>query len=527
MANKATGGKQGGNFHKSGKKKELDLDGGWMKKKLAGDKASGSQGKGSSSSQGAKGGKPGPGKGQGSKAGSAKGNGGKGASKSQGAKGSSSKAFAQKGGKANSAKGQGSRGKADATRGKGNGSRGKADAARGAQTIAKPQVASTYDFNAAPNRRGTFSMKWDIAEDEIPMWVADMDIPTAPAITQAMVDRAASGVYGYSTIPAEFRTAVCDWWDRRHGIRFDEKDVLFCNGVIPAIGSLVRTLTNPEDAVLVQPPVYNHFYTSITENGRKVMECPLDYDGKYYFIDWEDLEEKLALPEVTMMIVCNPQNPTGTLWSAEDLAHIGELCSMNDVVVVSDEIHCDIVAPGKHHVPFAAASPECRDISITCCSPSKAFNTAGVQSAYVICTNSQLNEAVKEGMAIDDVAFPNAFAMDAIITAYTKCDQWLDDLNKFLWDNKEEATHYIEQRLPEIVVVPSDSTYLVWLDCMELASDCTELCDAIREETGLILSPGSIYGSTGEPFLRMNVACSKAQLQEALRRLDSFFNLYE
>lgn len=481
------GGKSGKPYANHSKSKDtLDLDGGFMKRKVSGDKGS----HGSNSKGGKPGNKP---AGKGSHKNSAQGN-GKTANRNQGGK----------------------------TQGERNQNAKKPIGAK-----AKPQVPSSYNFNTCPNRRNTNSMKWNVEEDELPMWVADMDLMTAPAITNAIVDRAATGVYGYSDYDPNFKQTVCDWWQRRHHTAFNPEDVLFCNGIIPAIGSLIRTLTNPEDCVLVQPPVYNHFYNSIADNGRIIEESPLDYDGKYYFIDWEDLEERLSAPEVTMMIVCNPHNPIGKAWSREDLARIGELCDAHDVVVVSDEIHCDIMKPGVKHVPFASASDTCRDISITCGSPSKAFNTAGLQSAYVICPNEQLRSAVQEGMKIDDVAFPNTFAMDAIMTAYTKCDVWLDDLNKHIQSNKEEATHYIEQRFDEVVVVPSEATYLLWLDCMELATDATELCEAIRQETGLILSPGSIFGTTAEPFLRMNVACSKAQLQDALQRLDSFFNMYE
>lgn len=386
---------------------------------------------------------------------------------------------------------------------------------------------STWDFNEEVNRRNTYSFKWDIANDELPMWVADMDLKTAPCVTEALAKRVNSGIFGYTVVPPEFDLAVISWWKRRHRISFDTSSVLFCNGVIPAVTSIVGNLTDLEDSILLMSPNYNCFYTVIKENARNLIECELAYDGKYYSIDWEDLEEKLSDDSVSMMILCNPHNPIGKTWSKDELARIGELCDKYDVVVVSDEIWCDIVKPGVKHIPFAAASETCRDICITACSPSKAFNIAGIQSAYLIVENPALRHLCKEALTADRYNEPNVFAIDSTIAAYTEGEEWLDALNKHIQANKDFATHYINQRMPEVVVVPSEATYVIWLDCMEMGADATELQAAIREETGLILSPGYIYGNAGRPFMRMNVACSRAQLEDALRRLDSFFNFYE
>ncbi len=377
----------------------------------------------------------------------------------------------------------------------------------------------TYDFDTPVDRRGTDSLKWDVAGGELPMWVADMDFQTAPEIRQALMERMAHGVFGYSVVPERWYDAYIQWWKTRHGYTMERDWLIFCTGVVPAISSIVRKLTTPAEKVLIQTPVYNIFFNSILNNGRQVLESPLRYDGEAYGIDFADLEEKLSDPQTTLMILCNPHNPVGKIWDAETLRRIGALCKKYNVVVVSDEIHCDLTDPGTGYVPFASVSEECRENSITCIAPTKAFNMAGLQTAAVSVPNPVLRHKVWRGLNTDEVAEPNAFAVEAAVAAFTRGGGWLDALRSYLYGNKQRAAEFIHEELPSIHLVPSQATYLLWLDCGRLGMSGEEIAETIRRETGLYLSEGSQYGSTGENFLRLNIACPRTVLEDGLRRL--------
>ena len=375
-----------------------------------------------------------------------------------------------------------------------------------------------YDFNTIIDRRNTGSLKWDIGENELPMWVADMDFLAAPEIRAALEARVAHGVFGYSVIPEAWSEAYVGWWQRRHGFLMDKEALIFCTGVVPAISSIVRKLTTPAEKVLVQTPVYNIFFNSILNNGRQVLENPLRYEDGVYSMDFEDLEEKLADPQTSLMILCNPQNPAGKIWDKETLSKVGALCKKYHVIVLSDEIHCDLTDPGKEYVPFASVSDDCRENSITCMAPTKAFNIAGLQTAAVMVPDPTLRHRVWRGLNTDEVAEPNAFAIDAAIAAFTKGDEWLDQLRQHVFENKQRVRAFIRENLPEIRVVPSDATYLLWLDCTG-APGAETLAEDLRKKTGLYLSAGGQYRGGSECFLRMNVACPRATLEEGLSRL--------
>ena len=295
-----------------------------------------------------------------------------------------------------------------------------------------------YDFDTPINRRNTNSLKWDIAENELPMWVADMDFKAAPEIQAAIEQRVAHGVFGYSVIPDEWNQAYIGWWQRRHGLTAEKDWLIFCTGVVPAISSIVRKLTTPAEKVLIQTPVYNIFFNSILNNGREVLENSLKYSGGEYEIDFDDLEKKLSDPQVSLMILCNPHNPVGKIWDKDTLEKIGELCYKHNVVVISDEIHCDLTDPGKEYIPFASVSEKCRNNSITCVAPTKAFNIAGLQTAAVIVPNPALRHKVWRALNTDEVAEPNAFAVQAAIAAFTKGEEWLDELRQYIFENKKE-----------------------------------------------------------------------------------------
>lgn len=384
----------------------------------------------------------------------------------------------------------------------------------------------TYDFDTPTERRNTNSLKWDVAEGELPMWVADMDFQTAPEIREAIMKRAEHGIFGYSVIPDAWYEAYIQWWKMRHGYTMERDWLIFCTGVVPAISSIVRKMTTPAEKVLIQTPVYNIFFNSILNNGRQVLESPLRYDGKEYRIDFADLEEKLSDPQTALMILCNPHNPTGKIWDRQTLEKIGALCSRHHVTVVSDEIHCDLTDPGESYVPFASVSETCRQISITCMAPTKAFNLAGLQTAAVSVPDEVLRHKVWRALNTDEAAEPNAFAVEAAVAAFTRGADWLDALRDYLYENKKLAAAYIEKEIPGVRAVASQATYLLWLDCSGLIGCGREAAGFLRRETGLYLSEGSQYGGNGADFLRMNIACPRAVLKDGLERLKNGLAAY-
>lgn len=377
-----------------------------------------------------------------------------------------------------------------------------------------------FDFDKVVNRRGTGSYKWDIAEGELPMWVADMDFETAPCVRKALEERVSHGVFGYNIVPQEWYEAYQGWWERRHHFRMEKNWLIFCTGVVPALSSIVRKMTTVGENVLILTPVYNIFFNSIVNNGRNVVQCPLKYQRETaYEIDFEGLEEALSDPQTTLLIFCNPHNPVGRIWSREELSRVGELCAKYHVLVVSDEIHCDITDPGKEYVPFASVSEICRDNSITCIAPTKAFNIAGMQTAAVMVPNPVLRHQVWRGLNTDEVAEPNSFAVPVTVAAFTEGGPWLDALRGYLYENKRLARDFVEEHLPKAHLVPSEATYLLWLDISAYTSDSVKLAEFIRRQTGLFVSDGAEYGKAGEAFLRINIACPRALVQDGLGRL--------
>lgn len=384
-----------------------------------------------------------------------------------------------------------------------------------------------FDFDKIENRRNTNSLKWDIPEKELPMWVADMDFQTAPAVREALENRVKHGIFGYQVVPDEWYDAICQWWTNRHQFFIEKEWLTFCTGVVPAITSAVKRLTNMGDNVLVQTPVYDIFFHSIENTGRKVLESSLRYNESRYQIDFQDLEEKLAHPLTTMMIVCNPHNPVGKIWAKEELETIGNLCKKHHVTVLSDEIHCDLTEPGYEYTPFASVSDVCAEISVTCISASKAFNIAGIQSAAVVIPDEGLRQIIVRGLNSDEIAEPNCFATDAVIAAFTKGEPWLEELRVYLSDNKKYVKAYLETKIPDLKMAASKATYLMWIDCSEVIDDTTSLCEFLRNQCGLYLSTGSQYRGNGKHFVRMNTACPREQLRAGLLRLEQGITAYK
>ena len=384
-----------------------------------------------------------------------------------------------------------------------------------------------YNFSKMTNRINTCSYKWDVKENELPMWVADMDFETAPPIVEAIKKRAEHGIFGYNTVPDEFFNAVSSWWEAYHNFKIENSWMMFCTGVVPAISSVVRKVTTAGENVLIQSPVYNIFYNSILNNGRHVLSSDLIYDGHEYHIDFEDLESKLANPQTTLMILCNPHNPIGKIWDAETLEKIGGLCYKYNVIVLSDEIHCDLTSPEKEYVPFASVSEICKNNSITCIAPTKTFNIAGLQTSCIVVPNSNLRHKVNRGINTDEVAEPNSFAITAAVAAFTEGREWLNQLREYIEENKKVFNEFIKEKIPELYVIPSEATYLLWIDCSKVSDNTDELCEFIRAETGLYITEGAEYGSNGRKFVRVNIACPRERMLDGLNRLYNGIDLYK
>ena len=375
-----------------------------------------------------------------------------------------------------------------------------------------------FDFNYNPDRRKTNSVKWDISGNELPMWIADMDFETAPAIIEAIKGRAQHGIYGYTLVPDGWYSAITGWWKRRFNFTIENEWLQFCTGIVPAISSAVKRVTNIGDNVALLTPAYNIFFNSIENAGRHPLECHLVYKNGEYSIDFNALEKALSHPLTTLFIFCNPHNPTGNIWTKEEIARIGALCKKHGVVVISDEIHCNFTMKGYKYIPFASVSEECRENSITCISASKTFNIAGLQSAAVVIPNKALREKVVRGLNSDEVAEPNCFAIDSVIAAFNEGEEWLEELMEYLTENRAFVGEYLSKHLPKAHLVPADATYVAWIDCGEFTSDTDELCEFLKNKTGLILSEGSHFRGNGNRFVRLNTACNREKLEDGLSR---------
>ncbi|WP_338201275.1 MalY/PatB family protein [Lactobacillus rizhaonensis] len=383
-----------------------------------------------------------------------------------------------------------------------------------------------YDFVNAPDRSTTDSVKWHVKKGDLPMSIADMDFKTAPEIIAAMKGKISLGVFGYEWPENDYFNAVADWYEKEHGHRPEQEWLIFTTGVVPAISSVVRRISHIGDNVLVQAPVYNVFYNSIENNGRHVLSNNLQFDGSNYKINWEDLEQKLALPLTTLMIFCNPHNPVGKVWTQEEVQKIADLCFKHHVVLLSDEIHGDLIRKGPDYTPAFSVNGPARDNVISLVSPSKTFNVAALHAATAIVPNNNLRAMVNRGLNSDEVAEPNLLAIPGTIAAYEHGHDWLQALIKQLNVNFRYAQEFISNNLPQVKVVSGKATYLIWLDVERISTDSQELADYLEKKTGLVLSPGSIYRGNGHNFLRMNLACPLTMVKDGLERLKTGLTEY-
>lgn len=378
-----------------------------------------------------------------------------------------------------------------------------------------------YDFDKIIPRRGTDSYKWDTPEerDVLPMWVADMDFQTAPAIIRAVEQRATHGIYGYTKVPAAYYEAVGKWFADRHGWRINPDWIVYTTGVVPAVSAVIQALTEPGDRVIVQSPAYNCFFSSIRNSRCELSVNRLLYREGRYTVDYDDLETKASDSKAKLLLLCNPHNPSGRVWTPAELRRIGEICLRNGVLVVSDEIHCELTYEGHDYTPFASISGELERHSVTCLSPSKAFNLAGLQIANIVVTDEDIRRRIDRAININEVCDVNPFGVTALIAAYNEGGGWLDALRKYLWENFRYLEKYLAEQLPELVVVPLEGTYLAWIDCRALGVGSEQIAQRLFDEGRLMVNAGTLYGSGGEGFIRLNLACPRVVLAEGLRRL--------
>ena len=444
-----------------------------------------------------------------------------------------------------------------------------------------------YNFDQNVRRRGTGCVKWDEVpegftaeemQDVVPLWVADMDFAVAPTIQEAVRRRAEHPVFGYTVVGDEYYDAVISWFRRRHGWTIRREEILYTTGVVPAMSVAIKALTMPGERVLILSPDYNCFFSSIINNGCQVGEsilkptpCPSQREGRKdssvaeggqcsaaeggqcsvaeddhcsvakgdfaplpsggargWAIDWSDFESQCADEKTTVFLLCNPHNPTGRVWTREELGRMNDICLRHGVKVVSDEIHCELTMPGYTFQPFAAVSEACRQNSVILNSPSKSFNIAGLQAANIICANAEWRRRLNRAININEVCDLNPFGPVALVAAYNESEDWIDELCQYLWQNYLALCEFVARELPQLEVSRLEGTYLPWVDVSRLGVPVEQLCDRLLREGRVWVNPGTMYGPvSGRGYVRLNIACPRAQLMEGLRRIKRVVMQYE
>ena len=382
-----------------------------------------------------------------------------------------------------------------------------------------------YNFDEIIERRNTGCVKWDEKPDSniIPLWVADMDFAVAPAIQEAIKRRAQHPVFGYTHVGEDYYVAVISWFQRRHQWRIKREWMLYTIGVVPAMSVAIKALTMPGEKVLILSPDYNCFFSSIKNNGCEVVESVLTpltphspLHTPHFEVDWDDFEAQCADEKTTVFLLCNPHNPTGRVWTREELQRMSDICHQHHVRVISDEIHCELVTPGHTYVPMGTVDSD----AIILNSPSKSFNIAGLMMANIICQDAETRRRLDRAININEVCDVNPFAPEAVKAAYNESEDWIDALNLYLWDNYLALCDFCEKHLPQWRVMPMEGTYLVWVDVSACCDNVAAYCDQILQQTGVWLNPGTMYGpQSGEGYLRINIACPRSILLEALGRI--------
>jgi len=389
-----------------------------------------------------------------------------------------------------------------------------------------------YDFDELVERRGTNCVKWDeegpcqtddrcSSKEMIPLWVADMDFKVAPAIQEAVRKRAEHGVFGYNIVPESYYEAVIAWFRRRHQWDIHREWLLYTTAVVPAMSCVIKALTMPGEKVLILSPAYNCFFSSIKNNGCEVLESPLKTADDSFEVDFIDFESKCADEKTTLFLLCNPHNPTGRVWTRDELQRMYDICHRHGVKVVSDEIHCELIMPGYRFVPFGTVTDDC----VVMNSPSKSFNTAGLQIANIICSHPTWRRRIDRAININEVCDVNPFGIVALQAAYNESEDWIDELNQYLWGNYQSIRDFIEENIPQWKVCRLEGTYLPWVDVSAMGITSQQLCNRLFAEAKVWINPGTMYGrETGEGYVRLNIACPRSRLMDALQRIETVVN---
>lgn len=376
-----------------------------------------------------------------------------------------------------------------------------------------------YNFDEIIPRYQTGCVKWDESPspDVIPLWVADMDFAVAPAIQEAVRQRAQHPIFGYTYIHEDYYVSVISWFQRRHGWKIKREWMLYTTGVVPAMSCAIKALTMPGERVVILSPDYNCFFSSIRNNGCEVAESVLRRTNDNRFeVDWDDFETQCADEKTTVFLLCNPHNPTGRVWSREELQRMADICHRHDVRIVSDEIHCELIMPGHTFVPMGTVDAD----AVILNSPSKSFNIAGLQMANIICQDAATRRRLDRAININEVCDVNPFAPEAVKAAYNDSEEWIDALNLYLWDNYLALCDFVAHHLPQWKVMPLEGTYLVWVDVSQCTGKVADYCDGLMRNAKVWLNPGTMYGpQSGEGYLRINIACPRSLLMEALNRI--------
>ena len=386
-----------------------------------------------------------------------------------------------------------------------------------------------YDFDELVERRGTGCVKWDerprVGEhgsgmapsaDVIPLWVADMDFKAAPAILEAVKKRAEHGVFGYNIVPESYYEAVISWFRRRHQWEIQREWILYTTAVVPAMSCVIKALTMPGEKVLILSPAYNCFFSSIRNNGCEVLECFLKNSTFSFEIDFDDFERKCADEKTTLFLLCNPHNPSGRVWTREELQRMYDICHRHGVKIASDEIHCELIMPGYKFVPFGTITDDC----VVMNSPSKNFNTAGLQIANIICSHPSWRRRIDRAININEVCDVNPFGIVALQAAYNESEDWIDELNQYLWGNYQTLCDFVAQHIPQWKVCRLEGTYLPWVDISAMNITSQTYADRLLNEAKVWVNPGTMYGpQSGKGYIRLNIACPRSRLLEALERI--------
>jgi len=389
----------------------------------------------------------------------------------------------------------------------------------------KGEINMNFNFDKIIDRTNNFSAKWSEmnknfgTNDLLPMWVADMDFLTAPCVMEALKDRLEQGIFGYTTRPSSYNESIVNWLDNRFSWKINQEWLMFSPAVITSISLLIQNLTQKNDKIMIQEPVYSPFHNIVESNERNLVISPLvKLDDGSYVMDYEDIEAKIK--DVKVFILCNPHNPVGRVWTREELTRLGEICLKHNVLVISDEIHSDIILKNHKHTPFASISKEFSENTITCMAPTKTFNLAGLQSSFLVISNPYYYEVMDKAFSILDIKRNNAFSLVATEAAYNYGEDWLYELIKYIEDNVDFAIDYIKNHIPQLKVKKPEGTYLLWVDFSNLNVDKKDLKNALINKGRIALSDGSSFGIGGAGYYRINLACPRSMVLEGLKRIE-------